>query len=214
MERQLYWQPGEGVVHRGVGFRKLWWAMPMVVVEDTPDLTALYCRAGTIWKDVRRHATSRELLSPVKPRLVDQTWEETDILMLVVPGEAHSIWAMWERGGSILRCWYVNLETPLQRTPIGFDTMDHELDIVISPDRSEWKWKDEEAFRELVAGGAFTSGEAQTIHAEGEKVIRQLEDGVTPFWAAWEKWSPPKDWIIPPLPQNWDMEIEESLALR
>ena len=59
--------------------------------------------------------------------------------MLAVPGESHAVWIMWERGHTKLRCWYINLETPLLRTPIGFDTMDHELDIVISPDRSGWR---------------------------------------------------------------------------
>jgi hypothetical protein len=188
--------------------------MPLFVVQDAPDLLALYCPAGTTWKDVLRHPNAAEVLSPVQPVLTDHTWHGTDILMLAVPGQAHSVWAMWGQAGAGLQCWYVNLETPRQRTPIGFDTMDHELDLVISPDRSNWRWKDEEAFYELTTGGVFSPGEAAAIRAEGERVIAQLETDTPPAWAAWEAWSPPVDWQKPILPTNWDMKVPESLALR
>lgn len=38
---------------------------------------------------------------------------------------------------------YVNIEEPWQRTPIGFDSRDHLLDIVVTVDLSTWHWKDE-----------------------------------------------------------------------
>ena len=131
-----------------------------------------------------------------------------------IPGEAHSTWAMWEQGTSRLRCWYINLESPIVRTPIGFDTMDHELDLVISPDRKEWRWKDELAFQALVDGGAFSAAEARAIRAEGERVIKQLESGKIPYWVGWEGWRPPPGWKNPSLPPNWDLEIQESFSLR
>jgi hypothetical protein len=136
MSQENSWSPGTPLVLRGAGFGNLWWAMPVILVQDRPDLIALYWQAGTRWKDVRRHATALELLASSKADPVDQVWEQTDVLMLAVPGESHAVWVMWEHGQTVLRCWYVNLESPLFRTPIGFDTMDHELDIVISPKRS------------------------------------------------------------------------------
>lgn len=214
MNQRTEWSPGTPVVLRGVGFGNLWWAMPAIVVQDTPDLVALYWQAGTRWKDVSLHATAQDLLASTKACLVDHVWEETDVLMLAVPGESNAVWVMWERGHTKLRYWYVNLETPLLRTPIGFDTMDHELDIVISPDRFEWRWKDEKAFREMEAAGVFSTEEARSIRAEGERIIQRSQAGESPFCDGWEKWLPPSEWAIPALPPNWDMKVAESLCMR
>jgi uncharacterized protein len=195
---------GEHIVIRGIGFRRLWWAMPATIVEDTSKLIAVYWRSGTRWKDVREHATADDLLSNEKADIIDKTWSETDVLMLAIPGESHSVWIMWEEGHTKIRCWYINLESPLKRTRLGFDEMDHELDIVISPDRSNWWWKDEEAFKEMELKGVFTTDEVKAIRKEGERAIRQMQMGESPFCDNWEKWMPPLEWIIPELPIGWD----------
>jgi hypothetical protein len=214
MTQRPHWTPGSVVVLRGAGFGNLWWAMPAIMVQDTQDFIVLYWQAGTQWKDVSKHATAQDLLAEVTAHPVDHIWEETDVLMIAAPGEAHAVWIMWERGHTKLRFWYINLETPLLRTPIGFDTMDHELDIVISPDLSKWHWKDEEAFIELEEAGIFSVEEGRTIRAEGERVLQRMQAGKSPFCYGWENWRPPPEWEIPILPPNWDMEIKESLALR
>ena len=66
----------------------------------------------------------------------------------------------------------------------------------------------------LVDGGAFSAAEARAIRAEGERVIKQLELGKTPYWVGWEGWRPPPGWKNPSLPPNWDLEIQESFSLR
>ena len=91
--------------------------------------------------------------------------------MLVLPGAAHAVYVMWEAGQTKLKCWYIDLQEPLRRTAIGFDTNDHLLDIVISADRSVWRMKDEDEFEEAVRLGVFSQEEAQAIRAEGERVI-------------------------------------------
>jgi hypothetical protein len=214
MNNNSHWSPGDPIVLRGVGFRRLWWAMPAIVVQDVPSLIALYWQAGTHWKDQSKHATAQDLLASDDADIVDHIWTETDVLMLAAPEESHAVWVMWEQGHTKLCCWYINLETPLLRTPIGFDTMDHELDIVISPDRSAWRWKDEDAFRELVAAGIFSVEEARAIRAEGERVIQQMEAGAPPFCDGWEKWLPPIEWTVPALPPDWDLKVVKSLCLR
>lgn len=87
---------------------------------------------------------------------------------------------------------------------MSFDTRDHLLDVVISPDRSEWRWKDEDEFSEAVAIGVFSPEEARAIRAEGERVIGLLEAEASPFCDGWETWSPPAGWEIPVLPVDWD----------
>jgi len=135
--------------------------------------------------------------------LVDSMWVKTDVLALALPGAAHSVYAMWEAGHTSFRCWYINLQEPLRRTSMGFDTMDHLLDVVVSPDRSEWWWKDEDEFGEAVALGLYSSEEARAIRAEGERAIRLLQAGQPPVGDGWESWSPPAEWGIPSLQAGW-----------
>jgi hypothetical protein len=198
---------------RGVWRRKIWWAGAVTVVRDDPGLIALYWPAGTPEKAPERRLTPRDLLSTEQLALVDRRWTDTDVLMLAPPGTAHAVYAMWEQGQTSLRCWYIDLQEPLRRTPVGFDTMDHLLDIVVSPDRSEWRWKDEDEFSEAVAIGVFSTEEARAIRAEGERAITRFQAGEPPFGDGWEKWSPPAEWGIPDLPAGWnDLESSGKLA--
>ena len=108
------------------------------------------------------------------------------------------------RAGTRLTCWYTNLEEPLRRILIRFDTMDDLLDIVVSPDRSEWHWKHENEFAEAVALGVYAEEAAHAIRAEGERAVQRLQKGDPPFASAWGSWKPPKGWGIPAMPVGWD----------
>jgi hypothetical protein len=174
------------------------------VVRDEPDLIALYWSVGTPKRIFSRRPTVEDLNSSAPIDLVEEMWEQTDVLMLVTPGASHSIYVMWDPGQTRFRCWYVNLQEPLRRTPIGFDTMDHILDIVIRPDRSEWMWKDEDELEQAIEVGLYSREEARAIRAEGEKVIAIMQANQSPFCDGWEDWSPPEDWEIPEFPPGWD----------
>ena len=204
MNANSRWTSGDHVVLRGVWRQRLWFASPVTVVQDTPALIALYWRAGTWEKVPRKRFAPQDMLSTEQLDLVDKIWVKTDVLMLVVPGAAHSVYAMWEEGHTSFRCWYINLQEPLRRTPIGFDTMDHILDVVVSPDRSEWWWKDEDEFREAEAIGVYSAQEARTIRAEGERAVKLMQANQSPFCDGWERWLPPAEWEIPGLPAGWD----------
>lgn len=131
-------------------------------------------------------------------------WTRTDVLSLTQPGNAFSVELMWETGRGKLECWYVHLQEPLRRTQVGFDTMDQLIDIVISPDKSRWRWKDEDEFAEAVEIGIFSKAEEAAIRAEGERVIQMLESNQPPFCDGWENWSPPDDWGVAEFPPGWD----------
>ncbi|MCP4542149.1 MAG: DUF402 domain-containing protein [Chloroflexi bacterium] len=206
------WKPGDPIVFRGVWRQKLWWALPVTVVQDSPNLIALYWRAGNPDKIPREKLTPQELLSIEKPDLVDKVWKETDVLMLYTPGAAHAVYVMWETGHTEIRCWYIDLQNPLHRTSIGFNTRDHVFDAVISSDRSEWWWKDEDEFAEAVAIGLFSTEEARAIRTEGERVIELVRADQPPFCDGWEMWRPPTEWGIPDFPANWDNIAEHDDA--
>jgi hypothetical protein len=216
MNNDSPWTTGDIIVFRGVNKTKIWYALPVFVVQDTPELVALYWPAGTRGKF--RLKPSREKVTPrdaaqVPMDVLDYTWVNTDVLMLIRPGAAHAIYVMWEAGhGAGHRagqkkhlCWYCNLQDPIHKTSIGYDTRDHWLDIVFQPDKSGWRWKDEDQMDEVVALGLCSAEAAQAIRAEGERVIRLFEENQPPFCDGWEHWSAPAGWQAAELPGNWDM---------
>jgi len=194
---------GSHATLRGVG-NKVFWAYPTIVIQDTADLIALYMPAGVLGKDTDHKPTPAELLSPEKINIVDCQWERTDVLMLIVPGEAFSIYVMRETGTRNLVCWYINLQEPIQRTSIGFDTMDNMLDVVVSPDMTEWKWKDNDEFAEAENVGFYSHKKALEIWAEGEKAVRLLTSERRTLYEEWEKWRANPEWEKPKLSPLWD----------
>jgi hypothetical protein len=200
----MYWSPGTTIVLRGLWRERIWWAIPVIVVRDEPDLIALYWPAGTPNKIPDRRVTPQDLLSEQSLPVIDSQWVNTDVLMLVPPAASHAVYAMWEAGHTRFLFWYVNLQAPMIRTPIGFDTSDYILDIVIQPGCSTWRWKDEDEFREAVSIGVYSTEQARAIRAEGEAVTQKMQAGLPPFCDGWEHWSPLAGWSIPRFPPGWD----------
>ena len=188
---------------RGAGSR-VFWAYPTIVVQDTPELVALYLPCGAAGKNVARRPEPLDLLSPGSIPVVDHTWHTTDVLMLIVPGEAFSVYAMRAASTRDLDCWYINLQEPLRRTRIGFDTMDQMLDVVVSPDFSGWKWKDADEFAETECIGYYSPEQAQAIRAEGEKAVDLLTSTRRAFYERWLNWQPEPAWGIPVLSPLWE----------
>jgi hypothetical protein len=188
---------------RGIWKGKLWWACPAYVVQDTPDLLALYWPVSTPTQSpIRRPTVLDELENRIE--LEKRNWTDNDVLSLNIHGAAHSIELMWEAGLHKLRCWYVHLQEPLRRTRIGFDTMDQMLDIVINPDLSHWRWKDEDEFNDAEAIGVYSHAKAKSIRAEGERVIDMLNANGSPFCDGWADWIPPAEWTVPTFPEGWE----------
>jgi hypothetical protein len=197
------WTPGDTIVMRGIWKGKLWWACPAYVVRDTPEMIALHWRVGTpTWSPVRRPTVEDMLYNRIQLR--ERNWTDNDVLSLNMPDSAHSFELMWKAGTREIRCWYVHLQEPFRRTRIGFDTMDQMLDIVISPDSSSWRWKDEDEFSEAEAIGVYTHEQVRSIRQEGERVIGRLIANASPFCDGWENWTPPVEWGIPSFPEGWE----------
>ena len=165
------------------------------VVEDGPDLLALYLPRDTPHKRWRSGSGGREL--------ADSAWW-ADTLRLMVPGQAHSVWLTWRPGREFVG-YYVNLEEPFRRTPIGFDTNDHTLDIVVTPDL-RWSWKDEELLQGQERDGNYSPGLVEEIRREAASVIAAIESGGRPFSDGWERWEPDPTWPTPHLPTNWNSQ--------
>ncbi len=201
------WQAGETAVLRYLtrdGRPGMSW--PFTVVEDRDDLLALYIPKGAIYKRfVRRPASELKDRGHVV-ELQDTEWRR-DVLRLMYPGAHHSVWVFWEHEDGARRhsAYYVNMEEPFRRTAIGFDTNDHTLDIVVTPEL-EWAWKDEDELAERVKLGVFPADFAASVRAEGERVVERIERRAAPFGDGWGDWAPDPSWPTPALPPEWETE--------
>ena len=127
-----------------------------------------------------------------------------DALRLILPGQGHSVLLIWRKRWDLL-CWYVNLEEPFRRTHNGFDYMDQTLDIVVQPDMSSWRWKDEDEFEEALAIGLYSQEQAQAIRVEGERSLERLLAREPPFDERWEDWRPDPTWVGPEIEDGWEL---------
>jgi predicted RNA-binding protein associated with RNAse of E/G family len=122
--------------------------------------------------------------------------------MLHRPGERWSTWVTWSADWEFLG-WYVNLQSLLCRTAIGFDVDDHRLDILVSPDRS-WRWKDDDELARSIEIGEYTEEEVASIWRDGEAAVAALERDAPPFCDPWPDWRPPPEWDVPTVLPAWD----------
>jgi len=204
------WLPGDQVVLRFMWSGDLAWVEPVTVVEDSATCIALYLAEHTpIKRPVGSDGSPVPRTRSHEPRIAvpwelgDARWLNTSVLWLARPGTAHAIGLFWQGPERHFLGWYGNLQAPLQRTAIGFDSADHALDVQITHDRT-WSWKDEDEFASVQHRGVFSLDEAVEIRAEGERVVAAVEANAWPFNAGWEQWRPDPTWPIPVIPDGWD----------
>jgi hypothetical protein len=198
--------PGRVVLRRYFRASTYSFVTPMVVVRDDEAGLLLWMPVGTEiagLEDVdNRNLHAVPLDEMREPRLVRNTWGENDVLILMPPGAAHSVWWFFGPGG--FAGWYVNLETPCTRHDEGVDTTDQVLDVVVAPDRT-WEWKDEDEMADRTGRpDYFDRDGAEEIRAEGERVIKLVEAGAYPFDGTCTDFRPDPAWPAPALPDGWN----------
>jgi hypothetical protein len=196
--------PGDTVVLREVWRGRLWTARPATVVRDD-DLLMFFVPDGVRWFapfDDDGRAVHAFVDAGVW-HLRERTWAGSNVLSFAEPGRPHATLAFWDVDWAF-RGWYVNAETPLERTPIGFDYLDQELDAVIEPDGSAWYWKDDDELERSVEAGIWTAAEAERIRRELEAAVRGVLERRPPFDRDWARWRPDPVWPRPVLPDGWD----------
>ena len=204
---ERHWQSGETVVLRYItrdGRPGMSW--PFTVVEDRDDLLAFSIPKGASYKRFMPRPASQLTDQGHRMALQDTEWRR-DALRLMYPGAHHSIGVFCEHedGERWHSAYYVNMEEPFRRTAIGFDTNDHTLDVMVTPDL-EWRWKDEDELAERVELGVYSAAFAEFVCAEGERVIERIEAHKAPFSEGWGDRTPDLNWSQPVLPPNWESE--------
>jgi predicted RNA-binding protein associated with RNAse of E/G family len=193
---------GDAVVIREVWHGRIFEARPCVVVDDRADQTTLFVPCGTTCA-----VAVDDVGAPVRLPAGVWRWSRrtttSDVLSFAWPEVPYAVLLIWSSDRPGPR-WYVNLQTPLVRTRLGFDTTDHVLDVVIPPDRSGWRWKDEAELDEAVALGLFSHEEAAGFRSWGERAVEHVLRRRPPFELEWNGWVPDPAWPMPELPTGWD----------
>ena len=208
------WTPGEVIVRREVlGLQPrevttpqpaagVWTALPVVVVEDSPDQLVTYIAPGAPMSFPPGPWPTPDGLHPWHGR---DAWEGHGCLMVQRPEDHFAIWHFWDGPDRTFQCWYLNIQTAAVRTAIGFDTQDHELDIVVLPDGRHIV-KDDEVMDDRVREGRFSPELVAWVRAYGATLVeRYLADGR--WWDdSWAHWEPDPAWIGPRLPADWQRD--------
>ena len=199
-------RPGESIIYRGVDERgQIVSVLTARVVRDDDELVAL-------WLPIGAPSMKPELVdhTPGTPRrwvdgnwyLTSSTWWWAVLLVLVRPGEERATWVRWSSDRTF-QGWAVNMQSELTRTRLGFDICDHQLDILVEPDRT-WHWKDEDELELAVELGRMSRDHADRVRATGDRAVQDIETNSWPYDAGFETWAPDPSWTLPELPEDWD----------
>jgi hypothetical protein len=173
-------------------------AISVIVVADEPELLATYLPEGA---EFAFPADDHEL-GP-HPWQGRGTWEGHGVLMLQRPGERYAVWHFWDGPAREFAGWYVNLQEPFRRTPIGYDTQDLELDVWM-PAEGGWSFKDDELLDVRVRERRFTAAEAAEIRVLGDEIGAMLDAGAQWWDPAWSRWTPDPGWHVAAPPAGWE----------
>ncbi|MBB4691115.1 DUF402 domain-containing protein [Paractinoplanes abujensis] len=188
--------PGQIVLRRYWRDGRNTFVKPMIVVADDDAGLLLWMAAGSeiaLMRDADGRTLHDVALDEMRaPALERDRFRDNDILVLMPPGAAYSVWWFFRAG--TFHGWYVNLESPITRRADGVDTTDHVLDVVIDPDRG-WTWKDDDEFAARIGHPQyFDSAAAAEIRATGEHLIELAEAGAFPFDGTHTRFHPDPAW--------------------
>ncbi|MGR3932402.1 DUF402 domain-containing protein [Streptomyces sp. BRA346] len=204
---------GQTIVRRDVHQGRVWTAQALRVIADTDTALVTACCPGAeaLWPSLYARARRTgepsvrteafEAMATGEWELAPAVWQETVLMLWKPPTAWFGINAFYapDGDGQRLRNWYVNFEHPTRRTANGFDTFDLAVDLVIDPDLSTLRWKDEDEYAHIRRLGIVSDTEHQAVERARAQVLAMLEGRTGPFadagqWAAWHwdtSWLPP-----------------------
>jgi predicted RNA-binding protein associated with RNAse of E/G family len=199
----MTWRAGASIALREIWDKKIWEARAATVVEDGPSRTMLYVPPHAAKKRaVNMHGVHMHIPTGEWTH-VDATSSYRHVLSFAWPSRSYGVLMSWHPTGNKFLGWYVNFQTPMRRTSIGFDSTDHILDITVDPTR-HWQWKDEAELKQALDAGTVTQDQADAFRAEGEGVIKHILEREEPFDDRWLKWEADPGWRMPVIDGNWN----------
>jgi len=131
------------------------------------------------------------------------SWEGHGKLTITPTTGDYAVSHFWHGHDRKFACWYLNIQEPMRPTPIGFDSQDLELDIVIHPD-CRWELKDDEVLEQRVIEGRWTTEEVAVIRGIGASIIDEVLVADRWWWdTKWAHWRPDPELAAPSFPDGW-----------
>jgi hypothetical protein len=197
----MRWSYGDAIVRREVlNDGRPWLAHVVYVVEDSDDHLVTFTPSGAPFAFLDGHFPTETGRHPWHGQR--DRWQGHGSLHIQRPGDEHAVWCFWSGPDRVLSTWYINLQEAFRRTPIGMDTQDLELDIVVSPDGS-WQVKDADVMDQRVEEGRYTAEQVKRIFAVGDELVGRLHDGVWWWDEKWAAWEPDPQWGPVAPPDGW-----------
>jgi len=137
---------------------------------------------------------------------VEDRWSGAPVVRVHEKGTRWSVWR-WHDGSDWLPDWYVNLELPWTRSPVGFDSQDWTLDVVATTDpdgRWSVRYKDEDELAFYATTGHWSEEMRAVIEQAGRDATAAATARSFPFDADWSAWVPDPTWPAPDMPSGWD----------
>ncbi|SBT37090.1 DUF402 domain-containing protein [Micromonospora auratinigra] len=192
----MVFTPGRIITRRYLRGDRCTWVQPMRVLADDDRGLLLWHPEGSDFArlvDAEGRTQHEVTIDRMRePRLDVTAWATYDILVLMPPGAAYSVWWFFRAGA--FAGWYVNLETPCVRRPDGVDTTDQLLDIVVTPER-EWRWKDADELAERTGHPLYLDrAGADAVRAEADRLVALIEAGGYPFDGTHTDFRPDPGW--------------------
>jgi hypothetical protein len=206
------WKSGDAVVLRGIHNRRAWYVQSALVVQDNPEEVALVILPGAECAAPYgyihgKHGPDQgwDRWSDMKKgwKLERYTWQTNRLLVLLEPDRYYASIYFWKHDIDQFLFYYVNFQLPFQRSKVGFDTLDLELDLIIEPSFNQ-RWKDSENYQYGIESGIILKEWTEKIDIAKCEVLDKITLHQYPFDGWWLNWRPDPNWAPPRLPEDWD----------
>jgi hypothetical protein len=196
----MAWHSGEVIVWREVlNDGRPWAAHTVYVVEDTDKHLVTYIPTGTPFGFAAGEFPTPDGKHPWQGRA---GWTGHGRLAIQRPDDDCAVFVFWHGAERSVKSWYINLQEAFRRTPIGFDTQDLELDLVVELNGT-FEFKDADVMAERIAEGRFDADQVAAIEKIGDGLADRLRDGQMWWDSAWAGWIPDPSWTPVALPAGW-----------
>ncbi|BCY11031.1 DUF402 domain-containing protein [Actinoplanes sp. L3-i22] len=202
---------GTTVVRRDVLNGRVWTAAAHRVLHDDGHKLVLVSWPGTVgyalttWIQWLTDGNSRSRPQAVADlaagtwELGQWVWRDTAVVTWIGLDPDLSLQAYLPVDGGPTQ-WKINFERPVTRTPIGIDTCDLLLDLMVDPIAGRWRWKDADEYAQARTLGLISDADDERVRAARKRAVALAESGDGPLAEDWSQWRVPDDWSLPVLP--------------